>query len=66
MINFIIRRLLHLVPIILGVALVFFLIFNVIGGQEKYLYNLLPAKSRTAEQIDFYRAKYGLDRSIIV
>ncbi len=66
MINYIIRRLLHVIPIILGVALVFFLIFNVIGGQEKYLYNILPAKARTAEQIDRYRAKYGLDRPLIV
>ena len=66
MINYIIRRLLHIIPIILGVALVFFLIFNVIGGQEKYLYNMLPAKSRTAEQIDFYRSKYGLDRPLVI
>jgi peptide/nickel transport system permease protein len=66
MVNYIIRRLLHLVPIILGVALVFFLIFNVIGGQEKYLYNMLPQKSRSAEQIDYYRHKYGLDRPLVV
>jgi len=66
MLHYIIRRLLHLVPIILGVALVFFLIFNVIGGQEKYLYNMLPQKSRTAEQIDYYRHKYGLDRPLII
>ncbi len=66
MINYLIRRLLHLVPIILGVALVFFLIFNVIGGQEKFLYNILPKKSRTVEQIDFYKHKYGLDRPMVV
>lgn len=66
MLSYIIRRLLHLVPIILGVALVFFLIFNVIGGQEKFLYNILPQKSRTVEQIDLYRHRYGLDRPAVV
>ncbi|MBN2658443.1 MAG: ABC transporter permease [Spirochaetales bacterium] len=66
MINYMIRRLLHLVPIILGVALIFFVIFNVIGGQEKFLYNVLPKKSRTVEQIDMYRHKYGLDRPMVV
>lgn len=66
MISYIIRRLLHVVPILLGVALVFFLLFNVIGGQERFLYNLLPQKSRTTEQIEFYRHKYGLDRPLPV
>lgn len=66
MLSYIIRRLLHVVPIVLGVALVFFLLFNVVGGQERFLYNLLPQKSRTVEQIEFYRHKYGLDRPLPV
>ncbi len=66
MISYIIRRLLHVFPILLGVALVFFLLFNVIGGQDRFLYNLLPQKSRTTEQIEFYRHKYGLDRPLPV
>lgn len=66
MLSHIIRRLLHVVPIILGVTLVFFIIFNVIGGQEKYIYNMLPQKSRSAEQIEQVREKYGLNRPMIV
>lgn len=65
MISYCIRRLLHLVPILLGVALVFFLLFNVVGGQDRFLYNLLPEKSRTAEQIEYYRHEYGLDRPLV-
>ncbi|WP_211227918.1 ABC transporter permease [Spirochaeta cellobiosiphila] len=61
-----IRRLLYFVPILLGAALIFFLIFNVVGGQDKYLYNLLPQKARTFEQIERYKHQYGLDRPLIV
>ncbi len=64
MLNYIIRRMLYLVPTLLGVALIFFLIFNVVGGNEKFLYNMLPKKARTAEQIEFYRHKYGLDKPL--
>lgn len=66
MLHFIIRRLINLVPIILGVAFVFFLLFNVVGGQERFLVNVLPEKYRTQDQIDFYRQKYGLDRPLPV
>ena len=66
MVNYIIRRLLHVIPIVLGVAAVFFLIFNVIGGQDRFLYNMLPKKVHTAEDIDYYKHKYGLDKPLPV
>ncbi|OQX28607.1 MAG: hypothetical protein B0D92_08045 [Spirochaeta sp. LUC14_002_19_P3] len=66
MLSYIIRRMLHVVPIVLGAALVFFIIFNVIGGQEKYIYNMLPQKSRTPEQFELIRERYGLDKPLIV
>jgi peptide/nickel transport system permease protein len=65
MLNYIIRRVLYLIPTLLGVALIFFVIFNVVGGNEKYLYNMLPQKARTVEQIEYYRHKYGLDKPLI-
>ena len=66
MLNYVIRRVLYLIPTLLGVALIFFLIFNVVGGHEKYLYNMLPKKARSADKIDFYRHKYGLDKPLFI
>ncbi|MDC7222388.1 MAG: ABC transporter permease [Spirochaetales bacterium] len=65
MLNYIIRRMLYLIPTLLGVALIFFLIFNVVGGNDKYLYNMLPQKARSADQIEVYRHRYGLDKPLI-
>ena len=63
---YLLRRLFQLVPILLGVAFVFFLIFNVVGGNEKFLYNILPSKGRSAEQVEAYREIYGLNDPWIV
>ena len=63
---YLLRRLFQLVPILLGVAFVFFLIFNVVGGNEKFLYSILPAKGRSAEQLEAYREIYGLNDPYIV
>lgn len=65
MLSYIVRRLFNLVPLLLGVTLVFFLLFNFVGGNDSFLYNILPAKSRTVEQIAFYKHKYGLDKPLI-
>ncbi len=65
MIHYIIRRTIYLIPILLGAAMIFFLIFNVVGGQDRYLYNMLPKKVRTADQIEVYRHKYGLDKPLV-
>jgi peptide/nickel transport system permease protein len=65
MVHYVIRRLLNLIPIIFGVAFIFFILFNLVGGQQRFLYNMLPPKGRTSEQIAFYRHKYGLDKPLI-
>jgi len=64
MINYIIRRLLYTIPILLGVALVFFFIFNVVGGSEKVIYNIVSAKARTAKDIEFAKHQLGLDKPL--
>lgn len=66
MVYYIIRRVLHLIPILLGVAFIFFFIFNVVGGQEKYLRSLLTSKVRTEEDLALYRQKYGLDKPLVI
>ncbi len=66
MINYIIRKLLNLIPTLLGCMLIFFLLFNVIGGQERVLYNMLSPKSRTAEQVKILKHQLGLDKPLIL
>ncbi|MEM9424317.1 MAG: ABC transporter permease, partial [Spirochaetota bacterium] len=63
---YVLRRVLQLIPILLGVAFVFFLIFNVVGGNDKFLYSVLPEKGRTLDQIEKYREIYGLNDPWIV
>jgi peptide/nickel transport system permease protein len=64
--HYLARRIVSTLPILLGVALVFFLVFNLVGGSERFLYNILPPKGRTPETIGQYREAYGLDRPLIV
>ncbi len=66
MINYIIRKLLNLIPTLLGCMLIFFLLFNIIGGQDKVLYNMLSPKSRTPQQIANLRHQLGLDKPLIM
>ncbi len=64
MINYIIRKLINLIPTLLGCMIIFFLLFNVIGGQDKVLYNMLSPKSRTPEQVKILRHQLGLDKPL--
>ncbi|MFN3411735.1 MAG: ABC transporter permease [Exilispira sp.] len=66
MINYIIRKLINLIPTLLGCMLIFFLLFNIIGGQDKVLYNMLSPKSRTPEQIAILKHQFGLDKPLII
>lgn len=66
MINYIIRKLINLIPTLLGCMFIFFLLFNVIGGQEKVLYNMLSPKSRTPQQIATLKHQLGLDKPLIM
>lgn len=59
MISYIIRRLLYLVPIVFGVILVTFLLFNIIQGDRAAM---LAGKSATEETIQDIRHEYGWDK----
>ena len=58
-----IRRLLYAVPILFGVALVVFSLFNLVGGDPA---TMLLGKHATAERVAMVRAELGLDRPLPV
>ncbi len=65
MLKFIIRRVLLMIPILLGVSLVTFIIVRFIPGDPVMV--LLGADRRsTPEQIENIRRSYGLDQSYVV
>jgi peptide/nickel transport system permease protein len=57
------RRILHAVPILFGVALLTFVVFNVAGGDPVAQ---LAGKHASAEEIATLRQQYGLDHSLPV
>lgn len=59
----IVRRLLQIVPTLLGVTLLTFLLFNVIGGSPAAQ---VLGKNATAEQIAEYDHAHGWDRPLLV
>lgn len=63
MVIFIIRRLLQMIPVILGVVLVVFLIMQLVPGDPAVI---LAGESATQEQIEQIRHQLGLDRPLIV
>lgn len=60
---YIIRRAFYSIPIILGVCLIIFLLFNFLSGDPT---QILLGKHATAEQMAEMRAQLGLDRPFIV
>ncbi len=60
--SYVIRRLLYTIPIILGVCLIIFVIFNLSGYDPA---QLLLGKHATAKQIAEVRTELGLDRPLI-
>jgi len=62
MIRYIIRRLLYTIPIVLGVCLIIFLLFNMVGGDPTYQ---MLGKHATLAQINELRHELGLDKSQI-
>ncbi len=60
---YIIRRLIYSVPILFGVALVVFALFNLVGGDPAVL---LLGKHATAERVAMVRTELGLDRPMVV
>lgn len=62
MINYIIRRLLYTIPIIFGVMLVTFILFNIVSGDVS---DQIAGKAASAETIREIRAEYGWDKPLI-
>jgi peptide/nickel transport system permease protein len=60
--RYVVRRIAYMIPIVLGVALLTFILFNVYGGTESAIYRQL-GKHATAEEIRVLRHEYGLDLS---
>lgn len=63
MAKFIIRRTLYMIPILIGIALVTFLLFNMAGGDPAAQ---AAGKYATAERIEEIRAELGLDGPLYV
>jgi len=63
MIAYIIRRLLYTIPIVFGVLLVTFLLFNVIGGDRAAQ---IAGKSASKETIEEIRHEYGWDKPLFL
>ena len=63
MLNYIIRRVLYMIPILFGIALVVFLLFNVVGGDPVLI---MVGKHASPQMIAELRHELGLDRPIYV
>lgn len=59
MFSYIVRRLLNTIPIIFGIALIIFVLFNLVGGDPTYT---MLGKHATLEQVAAVRAEYGFDQ----
>lgn len=63
MYQYIIRRVVYSIPILIGVTLAIFLLFNVVAGDPTAV---LLGKYATAQQMAELRHELGLDRSLLV
>lgn len=61
--NYIIRRLLYLIPVLLGVCLLIFILFNVAAGDPVYM---LLGKHGTPEQYAAIKEQLGLNKSMFM
>ena len=59
MLIYITRRLLYTIPILLGVALIIFILFNLIGGDPTYQ---MLGRHATQSQIEELRHELGFDK----
>lgn len=60
--NYIIRRSLYMIPVILGVCFIIFMLFNVLAGDPTAL---LLGKHATLEQMQELREQLGLNKSLL-
>lgn len=61
--NYIIRRILYLVPVVLGVCLIIFMLFNVVAGDPT---RVLLGKHATASQMAELREQLGLNKPLFM
>lgn len=61
MLKYVVRRVLYMIPIMFGVTLITFLLFNVAGGDPALQ---AAGKNASAQQIDALRSELGLDRPL--
>jgi len=61
MIKYALRRIIYMIPILLGITLITFLLFNVAGGDPAANF---AGKYATQEEIDLRRKELGLDKSL--
>lgn len=61
MLSYIVRRTLYMIPILIGITLLTFLIFNVLGGDVA---GRLAGRHATPEQVASIKHELGLDKSI--
>ena len=61
MLSYIVRRTLYMIPILIGITLLTFLIFNVLGGDVA---GRLAGRHATVEQVASIKHELGLDKSI--
>jgi len=63
MLTYIIRRLLYTIPIIFGVLLITFILFNVVGGDVS---DMLAGKAASKETREEIRKEYGWDKPLFL
>src|SRR6185295_6489218 len=63
MLNFILRRLLYTIPILLGITVLVFLLFHVVGGNPVYR---ILGKNASPAEIARLAHQMGLDRPLII
>jgi peptide/nickel transport system permease protein len=62
MTKYIIRRILYMIPVLLGVSLIIFVLFNVVSGDPTAV---LLGKNATARQMADLREQLGLNKSLL-
>lgn len=63
MTKYILRRLLYVVPVLLGVSLIIFVLFNIVAGDPTAV---LLGKNATAKQMNELREQLGLNKSLFL
>jgi len=66
MLRYIIRRLLYAIPILIGVSLATFVLFNVVATPEQIAKKNLSSKNPTPEQIQEWLKDHGYDKPLPV